>query len=170
MKKIAISLIAVVLIAYATLLVWHLETSDIENVSLCVTHPEGDYIPQPVCEYYLFHFRGTEEDIEYLEEGNGLTFFFELEDRQMRRRLMEFFLEQGISINKPSRIDGLPPLHAAILMNQPRLVEFLRKHGADPTQIDRNHELTAKQYLELLRKKNPQKDWSEVEKVLEEKA
>ncbi|XOZ33641.1 hypothetical protein ACMDCT_15775 [Halomonadaceae bacterium KBTZ08] len=170
MKKIAVSLIAIVLTLYATLMVWYLETSNIEYVSLCVTHPEGDYVPQPVCEYYLFNFRGTEEDIEFLEQGNGLSFFFGVEDRQMRRRLMRFFLEQGISIHQPSEVHGLPPLHTAVLMNEPRIVEFLLENGADPDQRDLKHELTVPEYVDLLRGKNPQEDRSKIEQILKNQA
>lgn len=167
MKKIVVSLIAPVLTLYATLMVWYLETSNVEYVSLCVTNPEVDRVPQPVCEYYLFHFCGTEEDIEFLERGNGLSFFFGVEDRRMRRRLMSFFLENGLAINKPSAISGYPPLHAAILMNHAGLAEFLLEHGADPTQKDQRHRLTAPGFLELLKRKNPERDWSEVAGPLE---
>ncbi|XOZ33651.1 ankyrin repeat domain-containing protein [Halomonadaceae bacterium KBTZ08] len=167
MKGIIASVIVLLLVAVIGLGGWSLHTADIQDVSLCVTEDDTHYIPNSVCEQYMFQFRGTPSDIEYLENGAGIAFFFGIEDQEMRRRVMSFFLENGLSINKPSAIDGLPPLHAAVLMNDPQLVEFLLEHGADPTQKDQKHDLTASRYLELLKQKNPERDWSEVAGQLE---
>lgn len=167
MKRIIASAILLLIVAVIGLGGWSLHTADIQDVSLCVTEDDTHYIPNAVCEQYMFQFRGTPGDIEYLENGAGLAFFFGIEDQDMRRRVMSFFLENGLSINKPSAIDGLPPLHAAILMNDAELVEFLLEHGADPTQEDQRHELTASGYLKLLKQKNPDRDWSGVAERLE---
>ena len=75
---------------------------------------------------------------------------------------MSFFLENGLSVNQPSAIAGYPPLHAAILMNDAGLIDFVLEHGADPTQKDQRHELTAPGFLELLKRKNPERDWPQV--------
>lgn len=167
MKRIIASVILLLLTAVIGLGGWSLHTADIQDVSLCVTEDDTHYIPNSVCEQYMLQFRGTPSDIEDLENGAGLAFFFGIEDREMRRRVMSFFLVNGLSINKPSAIDGLPPLHAAILMNDAELIKFLLEHGADPTQKDQRHEVTAFGYLELLKQKNPERDWSEVADQLE---
>lgn len=167
MKQIIASVVILLILALTGLASWSMHTADIEDVVICATEDDTHYIPSSVCEQYLFQFRGTPNDIEYLESRSGLAFFFESENTEMRRRLMSFFLDNGLSINQASAIDGLPPLHAAILMNDPQLVEFLLAHGADPTQKDERHELTASGYLDLLKQKNPERDWSQVAERLE---
>ncbi|PAU79795.1 hypothetical protein CK501_11370 [Halovibrio salipaludis] len=167
MKRILASVIALLLVAYAGLGLWSLHTADIEDVALCVTEENTHRIPNSVCEWYLFQFRGTPSDIEYLENRAGIAFFFGVENHEMRQRLISFFLKNGLSINQHSAISGYPPLHGAILMNDAQLVEFLLSNGADPTQKDERHELTASEYLELLKHKNPQRDWSGVEDQLQ---
>lgn len=167
MKGIITTVIILPLVAVTGLGWWSLHSADIEDVAICAIEDDTHHIPSSVCEQYLFQFRGTSDDIEYLESRSRLAFFFEVEDTEMRRRLMSFFLDNGLSINEASAIDGLPPLHAAVLMNDPQLVEFLLEHGADATQKDERHELTASGYLDLLKQKNPERDWSQVAERLE---
>lgn len=46
-------------------------------------------------------------------------------------------------LNEPSAIDGYPPLHVAVLLNDAELVEFVLENGADLTQTDQRHGLSA---------------------------
>ncbi len=140
---------------------------DIEDIIICSTNNESHYIPSPICEYYLLNYRLTEEDIKFIESGAGLAFLFNISDNSKRHILLEYFISKGVSINKPNNIDGLTPLHAAILMSDESLVKYLIEKGADPLELDRDNKLTAMQYVELLIKKAPDVDRKNIQIILQ---
>ncbi len=150
MKKYILVLIILIPVSVAALGLFSMSRGDIEDAILCATHDESHYIPSSVCEYYLRHFRMTKEDVRYLEDRAGLAFLFGISDRSQRGNLMSSFLAHGLSINRPSAIDGYPPLHAAIINNDPELVEFLLAHGADLEQKDNNNHQTAAEFVRYL--------------------
>lgn len=166
MKRILLPFALLVLAFPAGLAAWSLHNSDIEDVAICATNPESHLIPSSLCESYLFNLRGRSDDIQHLEQRAGLAFFFDLEPHEKRQRYLSFFADRGLSVDKASPIDGLPPLHAAILMNDEQLVAFLLAEGADRSQTDERQGLTPVEYLEWLQARNPGTDWSEVERRL----
>lgn len=88
----------------------------------------------------------------------------------IRYKLFEFFLSKGMDINARSNIDGLTPLHAAILMNDHELANHLLKKGADKNMTDRDNKLTANEFLDLLNHKRPDIDKKTVQQLLKEEA
>ncbi len=148
------------------LAIYAMSTDDIEGIVICATNEETSYIPSSVCEYYLFNFRLTEEDIKYIESRAGLNFLFGISDPNKRYKIIKYFLAKGVSINKPSAIDGLLPLHAAILDNDEELVKFLLNNGADIHKKDTKFKLTPEEFIEFLQQKQSTKDRSITKKII----
>ena len=145
---------------------YSMSKGDIEDIVICAVNEESHYIPAGVCEYYLLNYRGTEEDVQFLESRSGLAFLFEISDKSKRQAFLEYVISKGISIDKRSSIDGYTPLHAAIVHNDPELVAFLLEKGASPDQKDQEHHLTPKEFVKYLSQKNPSTDRSAVLSVL----
>lgn len=139
---------------------------DIEDIIIDATNDETSYIPADIYEYYLFNYRGSKDDIEFLDSGAGLSFLFGIDDRSERYQYLEYFISKGASLDKPSSIDGYPPLHAAIINNDAELVAFLLSKGASPDQRDKQHNLTAKEFANYLGHANPDVDRNMVLNVL----
>ena len=143
------SIIAVIIVALTTTL-FSLSNSDIEDVVVCSMNNDAHLIPSDVCEYYLQNHRVNPDDIQYLEEGAGLSFLLGIPNQEKRYKLMEHFISKGVSLNKPSAIDGLPPLHAAIVSDDQRAVSLLLKRGASLTQEDEQLGLTPVEFTKYL--------------------
>lgn len=150
MKRIVLSLLVIIPLVVSAGAVFSMSKGSIEDVVICVVNKESHYVPSSLCEYYLHNYRLTEEDIRFLEDRAGLAFLFDVPDKEKRNALLEYFVAKGVSFNKPSAIDGYPPLHAAIISNDPELVAFLLEQGADVDQRDRNHNLTAEEFVDFL--------------------
>lgn len=166
MKKSILSffiLIPLLIIGFA---IYAMSTDDIEGLIVCATNDETSYIPSSACEYYLFNFRLTEEDIKYIESRAGLSFLFGISDHNKKYRFLKYFIAKGVSVNMPSAIDGLPPLHAAILENDEKLVKFLLKNGANTYKKDTKFNLTPEEFIDLLNSKNTSTDRSNIKKLL----
>lgn len=80
---------------------------------------------------------------------------------------MELALSEGARINGFSPVTGYPPLHEAILLNEPRLAKFLLQKGADPAIEDRNKGMTARELLSAIEERNPDRDLSEIAELLQ---
>jgi len=142
------------LILYSITAAYSLSESNIEDIIICSTNDDTHYIPNKGCEFYLFNFRSSKNDIQYLESGSGLAFLFGIKDINKRYIYLEHFLSKGMSIDAQSNIDGLTRLHSAILLNDIKLVKYLIEKGANPMQTERNHELTPLSFLQNLNKSN----------------
>lgn len=164
MKKIILVTIFLLFICSG---LYSMTKGNIEDIVICTVNNESHYIPTSVCEYYLFVFRGTREDIAYLDHRSGIAFLFNIPDKDKRNKLLSYFVSKGISLNKPSSIDGYPPLHAAIINNDSWLVKYLLENGADPSRKDSNQNLTAKEFTEYLGRKNPAVDRSAIFKLFD---
>gem|GEM_PF-697860 len=158
MKKLSIALVLAIPLAVVVMGIRSMTQGDIEDVVICSTNESSHHMPSSVCEYYLFNHRVTEADIEFLERGAGLAFLFDIQNKEERNRRVAHFIEQGASLDKPSPIDGFPPLHAAILYNDLELVEMLVEKGADLEQADRHHDLTPLEFAEFLSRRNEETD------------
>jgi len=135
-----------------------LNSYDIEEVIICSTNNESHFISSKLCSYYLFNYRGNKNDIYQLSQTSNLNFLVSIQDKKQRKSLFDFFIKNGSDINGISHIDGLTPLHSAILINDAELVKYLLSMHADPTIIDKNNHLTAIQFLNLLTSRNPEVD------------
>ncbi len=153
MKKVVVSIVFIIIVFFASV-ISSLNNYDIEEVVICSVNDESHLIPSKVCELYLYEYRGTKDDIVQLKEGSGLSFVFDVVNKKKRRNLLDYFLLKGSDINGISKVDGLTPLHASILLNDIELLDYLLTNNADPLVKDRVNSLTSKQFLELLIKKD----------------
>ncbi len=89
--------------------------------------------------------------------------------RHVALTIIDVALKSDCDINLPNNA-GLSPLNDAILFNEPKVVDFLLKRGAEPTQtINTNSEelrgLNSYQFIELLETKNPKR--KEIQVILQ---
>ncbi len=166
MKKSILAFFVLSPLLVVGLAIYAMSTDDIEGLVLCATNDETSHIPSSACEYYLFNFRLTEEDTKYIESGAGLSFLFGISDHDKKYKFLKYFIAKGISVNKPSAIDGLPPLYAAILENDETLVEFLLENGAITKRKSTKLNLTPEEFINLLDSKNTSTDRSKIKKLL----
>jgi hypothetical protein len=143
-------------IAYFSVALYSLTGSGIEDIIICSSDEgEAHYIPSVLCERYLLNYRATADDVQALESNAGLSFLFGIQGDSKRYLYLDYFLSKGVSINALSNVDGLTPLHAAIVLNDVELVKYLLNKGANPTQVDKNYALTP---LELSQKLDKARD------------
>lgn len=114
-----------------------------------MTAPEGSR-RQRICKWTLFTFYGNKKKISSLEEQSGLNFIIAYQT-PINLEIFEWLLDNGADINCISPIDSLPPLHAALLFDNVELVELIMKRGADPSVREKRKNMTACEFLELLR-------------------
>lgn len=153
MKKALISFV-IIFLGVSALTIYVMKALNIEELILCSSHTDAYYIPQGICKYYLVNYRANRDDIQELENGAGLGFIANDDNKDTKYMLMDYFLSKGLNINGRSKIDGLTPLHAAILLNDPELMKYLLSKGADPLQTDRDNGMTTYEYLDFLTSNN----------------
>ena len=168
MKKSLLSLLLIVLVLMGALY-YSLHNSDIEDLIVCASDANTHYIPGEVCRWYLETYRVNSEDLAFLENRSGITFVFGLKDKQMRLDLVRLLINRGANLNYIGHIDGLTPLHAAVLLNDAALVKLLLDQGAD-LSIKSKSGLDVVAFLEALKKKQREVDWAAVEKVIKDHA
>jgi len=166
MKKAILSFLILIPLSIIGLAIYAMSTENIEFVVINATNEETSYIPSSAYEYYLFNFRLTEEDIKYIENRAGLNFLFGISEKNKKYKFLKYFISKGVSINKPSAFDGLPPLHAAILLNDEGLVKFLLNNSADINKKDIKFKLTPKEFIGFLQQKNNTIDRSSIKKII----
>ena len=142
-----------------------LHRSPIEDVIVCASSEESHYIPMDLCRYYLYEIRDTREDLHALQERAGLAYVFGIENNLLRYEMTQFLINKGISVNTTSAVDGLTPLHAAVLMNDAELVGLLIQSGADVRRRNRNG-LDVWQFLNQLKATSPEINRVAVERRL----
>ena len=166
MKKTIISALIIIPFSIIGLAIYEMSAENIEHLIINATNEETSYIPSSAYEYYLLNFRVTDEDIKYIESRAGLNFLFGISNQKKKYKLINFFISKGVSINKPSEIDGFPPLHAAILLNDEKLVKFLLNNGADINKKDIKFKLTPKEFIDFLQQKNKTIDRRSIKKII----
>lgn len=150
MKKYIIYFLVLVVIGSIGTIAYAIKTFSISELVICASSKEAFYIPEAICEYYLMNYRGNKKDVQELENGGGLGFIANIEDTKKRYEIMDYFISKGIDINRVNEIDGLTPLHSAISLNDPKLVQYLLSKGADPLRKDKNSNSTAYEYVDYL--------------------
>lgn len=153
-------------VTYFSTAFYTLIDSDVEDLIICSTNDNTHYIPSGACEYYLLNYRTGQDDIESLESGAGLAFLFEIKDVNKRYAYIEHFISKGLAINLLSNIDGLSPLHSAILLNDIKLVRFLIDKGASITIKEKLYGLTPLEFTYKLTEKNAQIDRQLISELL----
>jgi hypothetical protein len=89
-----------------------------------------------------------------------------IENEDKKYLYLNSFIKNGASVNAPSTISSLPPLHAALLLNDSKLVVFLILQGADPKQKNTQSDMNAHDFVIHLQAKKPLIDRSDVLKAL----
>lgn len=141
--KISIATTLVVLVcSYYGLVAFLIINSDIHDlVRHSYNRDSGGFplYPKGIAEFYMFKFRGNEEDLASLKAGKGLGYMLAVsEDGEADKAIkyLQFFLDKGFDINSIDG-DGFSVLHKAVLYNRPNAVEFLLNKSADPdVEID----------------------------------
>ncbi|MFK5915577.1 MAG: ankyrin repeat domain-containing protein [Woeseiaceae bacterium] len=149
MKKILLLVFTIPLVV-VSLAIYAMVTLNIQQLIICASDEGAFYIPKSICKYYMHNYRGDDKDILLLESSSGISYLFETRDDSEKYKQIEFFIEKGADINHISKLDGLSPLHTAILLNDSKLVEFLLIKKADPLQIESNNNMSSYQYVDFL--------------------
>lgn len=170
--KITISSIIFASITWLGLATYFLKTTKIEDIVLCIGDKDKAWteksinLPAGMCDYFLRHYRNDKEDISQLEQGTGLSFVLHARDR----RLSDYFIKNGINVNKVSPLTGLTPLHNMVVNNDIELVKYLLEHGADvKVKADAKFypaAYTSLELLDMLSQKDPKTDRSAVRQLL----
>jgi ankyrin repeat protein len=137
-----------------------------ESLIICASDSGGSLIPSPLCRYYFLNFT-TAADAKDIDARSGLSFAFEISDRGVRDTVIDRLLFLGADVNAPSKVDGLTPINAAILLNDPSLVGFLLSKGASLGGSGLPGSVAPRQFLKLLKEKDKAKERRAVELVLD---
>lgn len=89
-------------------------------------------IPKRFCQFYLFHFAGSPNEIRDLNRGIGVAWALEAEQTDDKIKLLDFLLRKGARIDALDERSGLSALHAMVLYNDLEGVELLLENGANP--------------------------------------
>jgi hypothetical protein len=169
MKKIILPFLLFVLLTPILFTLYVLQNTAVDDLIICSTNEESDFIPMKVCNYYLVNYRVNKNDIKKLENEAGLGFLLNIQNKQARDMLIKLFIKNGIDINKPSNIDGLPAIQGAILINDSDLVKTLLENGASISQKNTLNGLNSIEFIALLKSKKPSIDRSMVESLVQTK-
>lgn len=101
------------------------------DLMVCAEGAGGYYLPAPWCFHYLQLFRMDAEDVADLDQDGGLNFVLALQSAEMRRLLLSEWLKAGADANALSTVDGLRPLHAAVVLKDEPSVAILLEGGAE---------------------------------------
>jgi hypothetical protein len=146
MKKTTIIWIAITLVVFlfsyfglATFLMIKTDIHDLVRHSYNRDSGGFPLYPKGIAEFYIFKFRGNEEDLASLKAGKGLGYILAVSkdgEANKTMKYLQFFLDKGFDINSIDG-DGFTVLHKAVLYNKPKSVAFLLNKSADPdVEID----------------------------------
>lgn len=136
-----------------------------EELVICAAQDDAFHIPKPACRFYFDHFL-SEENAKQLEAHAGLAYAFEISNMADRYAIVDKLISLGVDVNGASKIDGLTPLNAAILLNDPPLVKLLLDRGADPSHKGRPNGFNATEYIQFLERKNDGIDRGAISAIL----
>lgn len=163
-------LLTVAILGYTTLSFYSLKTSSVETNASCAIGDSGTWIPRRACYWYLGYQLDPNSQSDAAQRVLHLAIGAYPTQREGARGVIQLALAEGARINGLSPVSGYPPLHEAIVLNEPALAGFLLERGADPTIRDRNKGLTATGLLSILKERNPKQDWSAIEERLQRQA
>lgn len=162
-KVIAFTFIIPVIIGIAA--IFTVSRLGIEHLIICSTDSEAINIPRSVCKYYLYNFTGRDSARD-LGEGAGIAYMYGIQNKKDKYRTIDRLISVGVDVNRVSNIDGLTPLNAAILLNDPELVKYLLGKGASLDKKDRANKLNAKEYIEYLQKNARRADRQKIHQII----
>lgn len=156
------------LLGYSGLSFYVLQASSPDTNASCAIGDSGTHIPQFACRWYLEHQLTDERESSDAQSVLHLAIGAYPTDPDQAQEIIELALSEGAQVNGFSPVTGYPPLHEAVLLNEPRLAEFLLKRGADPEIEDQNKELTARELLSAIEERNPEKNLARMQTLLQE--
>lgn len=180
---IPLSILLLLVAVYYSFMIYSLSTLEAPLVIVNSLNDNTSRIPRGLARYWLLNMRDAEKDIADLE-GNrthlGIGFILNNDRNDLSenaKELVDFYLSKGADINHVG-FDGFTALHTAVIGNEPKKVKYLLGKGADPNiKVGTNtgkpqktllFNMTALDVAEYLQKKDPDKDFSEVIKILEQ--
>ena len=90
---------------------------------------------------------------------------FGLRNEKDKLHMLDFLVSKQIDLNKISAIDGMTPLHVAVMDNDVNLVKKLLQYGADKSLVSPTLKITPLQLAKKLQEKK-QGDFSKIIKLL----
>lgn len=151
------SILAIGLVGYGSLSFYTLQERSVETNASCAIGNSGTQMPRFACRWYLRHQLSNAPDSNAAQRAFHMAIGAYPTDKEGAMEIAELALAEGARINGHSPFSGYPPLHEAILLNEPHLVEFMLRNGADPKLENQSKELTATALLEALEQQNPSK-------------
>lgn len=165
MKKLFFIIIVILPIALFSITVTTISRLSVQDLLICSTDNNSYLLPASFC-YCYFNNLSDLHDADYLDQHAGLAFAFDIVPTQRKYKILERLLTIGVDINKPAAVDGLPPLHAAILLHDAKLVQFLLNHGANINVTDNNQHMNSTQLVEYLIQHNTSTDLLAIQNML----
>lgn len=157
---VGLSILVIGLVGYGSLSFYTLQTRSVETNASCAIGDSGTQTPRFACRWYLRHQLSNAPDSSEAQRAFHMAIGAYPTDKEGALEIAELALSEGARINGHSPFSGYPPLHEAILLNEPQLVEFMLRKGADPQLENQNKGLTAAALLEALEQRNPNEDFS----------
>ncbi|GAB2926362.1 hypothetical protein [Rheinheimera gaetbuli] len=148
MKKFLL-IVVILLTVLLSITAFSLSRMSVQELIICSTDNNSYVLPAPLCFTY-FNSMTNEQHAKELDQHAGLAYAFEIKPEQLKYIVITRLLALDVDINKPSAIDGLPPLHAAILLKEPKLVQYLLEQGADKSISDNTQKMTSSQLVDHL--------------------
>lgn len=139
-----ITVIGLVFAGYIGLLVYAIAKQNTEELLVCADTESAFIRPfaKDICRAYLFAFRGTQQDIDFLHEGVGASFAVQGESSVAEReQVLKYLISKGLDVNHID-MHQLTPLHGAVLANSADEVGMLLRNGASPHLKDKKFGLT----------------------------
>lgn len=167
--KIAAGIFLVALVSTFGLMLHNVSKMDTETIILCASNEGGIHIPSKLCEYFLYNHRDIKKDVSELSKGAGLIFILNGNNEEMKYKLAEFFITNGLDVNGINHYGdyNLTPIYAAVLFNDVKMLKFLLKHGADISIKPPSINMTALDFARTLKSKEPSIDRSKILEILE---
>jgi hypothetical protein len=132
-----------------------------QNMTVLVSCADGENtyaVVQKFCKAYLWHFRGSAEDMKELEFNGGADYVLRgTAPFSEREALLRHLISKGLNISQKKQVNGwgFTPLHSAVLgLNEPELLLLLRLGARTDIQDDhfKRTPLELAQHLQQTRK------------------
>lgn len=173
--KAALAGVALISGTYLGLMVYAMAEMPMSDLVRCSAGARGIRIPGGLCDYYMKHYRGDEEDMQELAIG-GLDPILNIESSK-KYDIAAFLIAKGLNINGVNHYSPTPqsrditPLHASVLYNDVERAKFLIDKGADLNIKSKTaYNTTPLELAKELQAKKPGEDRSEIVRLLSESA
>lgn len=124
-------------LVFVALMFYVCSTTNIKYLIVESVESGTTIIPRFVSEFFLFNFRGGEEDIAELKNNGGLNYITSALvnskfSKDKKAKYLKYFISKGCGVNDVFSFDGFRPLHGAALSGDAEITVLLLANGADP--------------------------------------